>query len=98
MMLVHSRATNGESTQMVKRTSRKRGARRPVYSIKPIEPAAPATTAMRAEAAREFISFLRNIRIAEVVTDAHQVAGRIDQPELAGRISSGRSVRIAAEL
>src|SRR5271167_559542 len=44
-----TRATNGESTQIEKRTCRtQEGLRRPTLSIKPTEPAAPTTTATRA--------------------------------------------------
>src|SRR6202158_2409233 len=49
----NTRATNGESTQIVKSTSRIRESlRRPAWSIKPSEPAAPASTAIRAAARR----------------------------------------------
>src|ERR1700724_947720 len=49
----NTRATNGESTQIVKSTSRIRESlRRPAWSIKPSEPAAPASAAIRAVARR----------------------------------------------
>src|SRR5712692_6233255 len=47
-MLAHARATNGDSTQITKRTSKTRGVLRPARSVKPSEPTAPATTAIRA--------------------------------------------------
>src|SRR5215468_4533555 len=44
-MMAHVRATNGDSIQMTKRTSSKRGVLRPARSIKPTDTTAPATTA-----------------------------------------------------
>src|SRR2546422_1412121 len=49
-MFAHARATNGDSTHRTKRTSRRRGVLRPARSVKPTEPTAPATTAIRAPA------------------------------------------------
>src|SRR6267143_1413927 len=53
-MLANTRAMKGESTQSAKRTSRRReGLRWPAWSIKPTEPTAPASTAIRAAAWRK---------------------------------------------
>ena len=47
-----ARATNGDNTQIVKRAISRRGLRRPARSINAIEPAAPATAAIRASVRR----------------------------------------------
>jgi hypothetical protein len=75
-MLAQARATNGDRTQITKRTRRKRGVRSLARNIKPSDPAAPAPTAIRASARKrrrsspsflskpelEFIVLISNLR------------------------------------